>query len=71
MATAEMTTSRLEELLGEDAALLEHKCETFPAENLHLPGPDFVDRVWVDSDRSTTVLRNLQWLFHSGRLADT
>jgi class I fructose-bisphosphate aldolase len=70
MATDTMTTTRLEELLGDDAqSLLEHKCETFPAENLHLPGPDFVDRVWVDSDRSTTVLRNLQWLLHSGRLA--
>jgi fructose-bisphosphate aldolase, class I len=69
MATAEMTTNRLEELLGEDArSLLEHSCDTFPAENLHLPGPDFVDRVLLDSDRSTTVLRNLQWLFHSGRL---
>jgi class I fructose-bisphosphate aldolase len=72
MATDTMTTTRLEELLGDDAqSLLEHKCETFPAENLHLPGEDFVDRVWVDSDRSTTVLRNLQWLFHSGRLANS
>jgi fructose-bisphosphate aldolase, class I len=72
MATAEMTTNRLEELLGEHAqSLLEHTCETFPAENLHLPGPDFVDRVMLDSDRSTTVLRNLQWLFHSGRLSGT
>jgi len=72
MATAEMTTNRLEELLGDDAtALLEHRCETFPAENLHLPGPDFVDRVFVDSDRSTTVLRNLQWLLNSGRLSGT
>jgi fructose-bisphosphate aldolase, class I len=70
MATAEMTTNRLEELLGEHAqSLLEHTCDTFPAENLHLPGPDFVDRVLLDSDRSTTVLRNLQWLFHSGRLS--
>ncbi|MFL5846297.1 MAG: class I fructose-bisphosphate aldolase [Solirubrobacteraceae bacterium] len=70
MATDEMTTNRLEELLGDDAqSLLEHKCETFPAENLHLPGPDFVDRVWIDSDRSTNVLRNLQWLVNSGRLA--
>jgi class I fructose-bisphosphate aldolase len=72
MATAEMTTNRLEELLGDDAqTLLEHKCETFPAENLHLPGPDFVDRVWLDSDRSTNVLRNLQWLMNSGRLSGT
>jgi len=70
--TADMTTSRLEELLGDDAdALLHHRCETFPASNLHLPGPDFVDRVFVDSDRPTNVLRNLQWLLSSGRLAGT
>ncbi len=71
MAT-DLTTSRLEELLGDDAeSLLQHRCETFPASGLHLPGPDFIDRVFVDSDRPTTVLRNLQWLVHSGRLAGT
>src|SRR3712207_5990276 len=70
--TAELTTSRLEELLGDDAdSLLRHTCETFPASNLHLPGPDFVDRVFVDTDRSTNVLRNLQWLLNSGRLSGT
>ena len=70
--TADMTTSRLEELLGDDAeSLLQHTCETFPASSLHLPGPDFIDRVFVDSDRPTTVLRNLQWLINSGRLAGT
>jgi class I fructose-bisphosphate aldolase len=72
MATAELTSNRLEELLGDDAQdLLAHKCETFPADQLHLPGPDFVDRVWLDSDRSTNVLRNMEWLFHSGRLSGT
>jgi class I fructose-bisphosphate aldolase len=72
MATAEISTSRLEELLGDHAAdLLEHRCETFPAADLHLPGPDFVDRVWLSSDRSTNVLRNLNWLIHSGRLSGT
>src|SRR5207302_6074952 len=40
-------------------------------EYLHLPGPDFVDRVWAPSDRSPRVLRNLQSLFGHGRLADT
>ena len=71
MAT-DLTTSRLEELLGDDAeSLLQHKSETFPASSLHLPGPDFIDRVLVDSDRSTAVLRNLQWLVHSGRLSGT
>src|SRR5262245_11458724 len=68
MATVE--TSRIEELLGDDAQnLLEHRCETFPASDLHLPGPDFVDDVWLASDRSTNVLRNLEWLFKSGRLS--
>jgi fructose-bisphosphate aldolase, class I len=70
--TADMTTSRLEELLGDDAdSLLHHRCETFPASSLHLPGPDFVDRIFVDSDRPTNVLRNLQWLLNSGRLSGT
>src|SRR5215212_5481777 len=70
--TADMTTSRLEELLGDDAQdLLSHESQTFPASQLHLPGPDFVDRVFVDSDRPTNVLRNLQWLINTGRLAGT
>ena len=72
MATAEMTTARLEELLGDDAEdLLTHRCETIAAEALHLPAPDFVDRVTLGSDRSTNVLRNLEWLRHSGRLSGT
>jgi class I fructose-bisphosphate aldolase len=73
MATsAELSTSRIEELLGDDAErLLQHRSTTFPASDLHLPGPDFVDRVFADSDRPTTVLRNLQWLINSGRLAGT
>jgi fructose-bisphosphate aldolase, class I len=70
--TADMTTSRLEELLGDDAqTLLGHQSQTVSKDNLHLPGPDFIDRVFVDSDRPTTVLRNLQWLVNSGRLAGT
>jgi class I fructose-bisphosphate aldolase len=69
VATAEMTSTRLEELLGDDAdSLLSHRCETIDAANLHLPGPDFVDRVLVASDRSPQVLRNLQSLFDHGRL---
>ena len=72
MTTAELTTNRIEELLGSDADdLLTHRCQTIPADQLHLPGPDFVDRVWVDSDRTTGTLRNLQWLFNQGRLAGT
>jgi class I fructose-bisphosphate aldolase len=72
VATAGMSTTRLEELLGDDAeGLLRHRCETISANELYLPGPDFVDRVMLDSDRSTTVLRNLQWLLRSGRLSGT
>ena len=63
---------KLEEVLGEDAqTLLEHKCQTVPREHLHLPGPDFVDRVWKDSDRPTRVLRSLESLLDHGRLAGT
>ncbi|HET7467100.1 MAG TPA: class I fructose-bisphosphate aldolase [Candidatus Dormibacteraeota bacterium] len=66
------STAKLEELLGEDATdLLEHKCETVPKSQLHLPGPDFVSRVWKDSDRPVQVLRNLQSFFDHGRLAGT
>lgn len=67
-----MNIREIESLLGEDAgALLTHECKTIPKERLHLPGPDFIDRVWIDSDRSPAVLRNLQLLFNSGRLAGT
>ncbi|MGH8998541.1 MAG: class I fructose-bisphosphate aldolase [Acidimicrobiia bacterium] len=62
----------VEQLLGDDAtSLLEYKCEGIPAESLHLPGPDFVDRVLVRSDRRPQVLRNLQSLFDHGRLGGT
>jgi class I fructose-bisphosphate aldolase len=63
---------RIAELLGADAAkLLDHKSETIPKDDLQLPGPDFVDRVWGISDRSPSVLRSLQTLFDNGRLAGT
>jgi len=72
MVTTELTSSRLDELLGDDAEdLLQHRSQTFDKANLHLPGPDFVDRVFRDSDRSTNVLRQLQWLLNSGRLSGT
>ncbi|QEC47511.1 class I fructose-bisphosphate aldolase [Baekduia soli] len=72
VTTDVLTGSRLEELLGDEAeSLLQHRCETIDASQLHLPGPDFVDRVFVDTDRSSQVLRNLEWLYHSGRLSGT
>lgn len=59
-------------LLGDEAeSLLQHKCQTIPKEQLHLPGPDFVDRVWAHSDRNPQVLRNMQALFSHGALAGT
>ena len=60
------------ELLGPEAdSLLKHVCKTIPKQSLHLPGPDFVDRIFVPSDRNSRVLSNLQRMFGTGRLAGT
>ncbi len=60
------------QLLGADAdRLLAHVCKTIPKSALHLPGPDFVDRVLAGSDRPPAVLRSLQQMFGHGRLANT
>ena len=62
----------IEKILGGEAkALLGHSCKTIDKARLHLPGPDFVDRVWRDSDRSIPVLRNLQTTLNHGRLGGT
>jgi class I fructose-bisphosphate aldolase len=67
-----MKIQEIEKLLGaEGQALLGHECKTISKDMLHLPGPDFVDRVWTDSDRPSAVLRNLQHTFNTGRLAGT
>jgi class I fructose-bisphosphate aldolase len=73
MATATKSPAgNLESLLGDDAAsLLEHTCTTVTKDRLHLPGPDFVDRVWAQSDRPTRVLRSLEALYAHGRLGGT
>jgi class I fructose-bisphosphate aldolase len=72
VTTDVLSGSRLEELLGDDAdLLLNHRSTTIDSSLLHLPGPDFVDRVVRDTDRSSSVLRNLQWLFDNGRLGGT
>jgi class I fructose-bisphosphate aldolase len=69
---ADLSLNRIEELLGSDAKkLLEYKAQAIPKENLNLPGPDFIDRVWAKSDRSPAVLRSLKTLFDNGRLAGT
>ncbi len=62
----------VENLLGDEANyLLDHECTTIDSSNLIKPGPDFVDRVLKDTDRSNVVLRNLQTLFSHGRLGGT
>ncbi len=63
--------ANIKELLGNDAALLEHKCATILKSDIHLPGPDFIDRIWKDSDRSPQVLRNMQAIYNTGRLRGT
>lgn len=62
---------KIREHLGSEADdLLNYKAK-FPKEKLHLPGPDFVDRIFIQSDRSPNVLKNLNWIFKTGRLAGT
>src|SRR4051794_21215380 len=70
MASSE--SGRIVDLLGPDAeALLTYRATGFPREKLHLPGPDFVDRIVSASDRKPTVTRNFQSLLNNGRLAGT
>src|ERR671918_538785 len=66
------TIDRIEELLGDEArTLLDFKSTMIPKDQLHLPGPDYVDRVVSESDRSPAVLRSMQSLIGHGRLANT
>src|SRR5438309_6938974 len=63
---------RIQEILGSDTErLLNHQCKTISKDKLHLPGPDFIDRIYVGSDRPTRSLVSLQQLFKSGRLSGT
>ncbi|EGF28718.1 class I fructose-bisphosphate aldolase [Rhodopirellula baltica] len=65
-------SSTITELLGEDQQyLLEHRCETIDSSRLHLPGPDFLERVVCGTDRNQRVVNNLARLFGHGRLRDT
>lgn len=65
------TPGFIESQLGKEAEdLLTYKAKV-SKDLLHLPGPDFVDRVWLNSDRNPQVLRNLQTLYSTGRLANT
>jgi class I fructose-bisphosphate aldolase len=65
-----MDLDTIRSMLGADAALLDHVAKV-PASSLHLPGPDFVSRVFADSDRKPGVLMQLQRMFDHGRLAGT
>jgi class I fructose-bisphosphate aldolase len=66
-----MDIKRIRELLGADGGLLEHQCKTISSEQLSLPGPDYLDRVFVHTDRKGAVLGNLARTFNTGRLAGT
>jgi class I fructose-bisphosphate aldolase len=71
LAASDLGVARIESILGSDAGLLEHQCRTIPKETLHLPGPDFVDRVMSLTDRTPRVLGALQRMLDSGRLGGT
>jgi len=64
--------SNVIDLLGDaDKSLLDHKCTTIPKEQLHLPGSDYIERVFAHSDRNNQVLRSLQSMLSAGRLGGT
>ncbi len=71
-SVAASAIDRISDLLGPDAGdLLNHSCQTIDRSRLHLPGPDFIERVLLDTDRSTATIRNLRQMFNHGRLAGT
>jgi len=64
--------NKIEQLLGDKAKdLLTHECKTISKDRLSLPGADFTDRVWINSDRNLRVLNNLNRIYNTGRLAGT
>lgn len=67
-----MNIDKIVELLGDKSNfLLNHKCTTVSKENLHLPGPDFIERVFYHTNRAPRVLRSLQSMYSHGRLANS
>lgn len=67
-----MANANIQQLLGDKAEfLLNHECKTIDKSQIHLPGNDFIDRVFINSDRNPQVLRNLQAMYGNGRLANT
>src|ERR1043166_1654765 len=62
----------IRELLGAEAdSLLKYECKGIPRQSLHLPGPDYIDRIFIPSDRNQRVVNNLARLHGTGRLAGT
>ena len=69
VASLDIRINSIADYLRDEADyLLNHHCETIPREDLALPGPDFVERVWQHSDRNPQVIRSLQQIYDSGRL---
>ena len=67
-----MSISKIQELLGNEAdALLNHTCNTISKEHIHLPGPDFVSRIFTDTNRTNQTMRSLEALYSHGRLGGT
>lgn len=71
-STSLVSAGKIEELLGSNASLLlDHSCSTISKDDLHLPGPDFINRIYKDTNRNPQVLRNLASIFNTGRLGGT
>ncbi len=67
-----MSYQKILEILGDSAkTLLEHESKSILKEHLHLPGPDFIDRIFVHSNRNPQTIRNLAAIFNTGRLSGT
>jgi class I fructose-bisphosphate aldolase len=67
-----MSLNKIVEILGKDAdSLLKHECKTIDKNTLTLPGGDFVDRVFRDTNRSNQVLRSINSIYNHGRLGGT
>jgi fructose-bisphosphate aldolase, class I len=67
-----MAKRNIAKILGKDAKyLLDHKSKTIASNQLHVPSPDFVDKIFINSNRNPQVLRNLQAMYNHGRLSGT
>lgn len=67
-----MSLQKITELLGKDAdSLLNHTCKTISKDVIHVPGPDFVDRIFLSTNRSNQVIKSIQSIYNHGRLSGT